>query len=90
MVNRNIVEGTGRDIGGTVKEGLGKALEDRDMQAEGAAEQVAGKTQKAGGHLEQSIEEIAGPVVDFVKRQPLLSAGIAAVAGFLLFRGGRK
>ncbi len=90
MVNRNIAEGTGRDIGGTVKEGLGNLLQDRDMQAEGVAEQAAGKTQKAGGHLEQSIEEIAGPLVDFVKRQPVLSAGIAAIAGFLLFRGGRK
>lgn len=89
-MNKNIVEGTGRDIGGSVKEGLGKVLEDRDMQAEGAADQVAGRTQKAGGHLEQSFEEITGPVVDFVKRQPLLSAGIAAAAGFLLFRGGRR
>ncbi|WP_169542637.1 CsbD family protein [Sphingomonas baiyangensis] len=89
-MNRNIIEGTGRDIGGAIKAATGDLIEDRELQAEGNSDRVAGRTQKAAGHLEESIEQFAGPVLDFVRRQPLLAAGIAGLAGFLLFRGGRN
>ncbi|UUL81958.1 CsbD family protein [Sphingomonas qomolangmaensis] len=89
-MNENIVEGTGRDIGGSLKQAAGDVLGRNDLRAEGSADKLGGKTQKAAGHAQAAVEELAGPVVDFVRRQPLLSLGIAGVLGYLLLSGGRR
>jgi uncharacterized protein YjbJ (UPF0337 family) len=89
-MNKNILEGTGRDIGGTFKEAAGDVLGRDDLKAEGAGDQLGGKTQKAAGHIQAAIGDSAGPVIDFIKRQPLVAVGIAGALGALLFGANRK
>lgn len=89
-MNKNIVEGTSRDIGGSLKQAAGDVLDRQDLKAEGAGDRAGGKTQKAAGHVQAAIEESAGPVIDFIKRQPLVAVGIAGAIGALLFGANRK
>ncbi|WP_315761984.1 CsbD family protein [Sphingomonas sp. Y38-1Y] len=90
-MNENIVEGTIREIGGKAKQTLGSAVEDRSIEAEGAADAAEGRTQKSIGHFQAAIEETLEPAIDFARRQPLAALGIAAAAGAALFAAfGRK
>lgn len=45
MMNRNLVEGTAKELKGSVKEAIGKVTGNRLKQAEGAAEKIAGRIQ---------------------------------------------
>ncbi|HYE43654.1 MAG TPA: CsbD family protein [Caulobacteraceae bacterium] len=51
MVDRDRIEGSGRKMGGDLKEGAGRILGDSKLQAEGRADQAAGKTQNFWGSL---------------------------------------
>lgn len=51
MVDRDRIEGSGRKIGGDLKEGAGRILGDSKLQAEGRADQAAGKAQNFWGSL---------------------------------------
>lgn len=51
MVDRDRIEGSGRKIGGDLKEGAGKILGDSKLQAEGRGDQAAGKAQNFWGSL---------------------------------------
>ena len=49
--------GTVHEIKGTVKEEIGKAIGNPDLESEGLVEKVAGKIQKKIGDVEQVIEK---------------------------------
>ena len=50
-------KGAAKNVGGKVKEGLGKALGDEKLKREGQADQVAGKVQNTVGGLKDQVRE---------------------------------
>ena len=51
------VQGTAHDLKGTVKEKIGQAANDPDLEDEGTAEKVGGKIQKKVGDIEKVFEK---------------------------------
>ena len=51
------VEGAVHDLKGKVKEKVGQATNDHDLQNEGAAEKLGGKVQKKVGEVENVFEK---------------------------------
>ena len=49
--------GAAKNIGGKIKEGVGKLTGDTKMQAEGKADQVEGKVQNAVGGLKDTLRD---------------------------------
>ena len=57
MVNKDQVAGVAKQIKGSVKQAAGKATGNRQTQAEGTADKVAGKVQKAYGDLKDKVKK---------------------------------
>ena len=57
MVNKDQVAGIAKQVKGSVKEAAGKATGNKQTQAEGKADKVAGKVQKAYGDLKSDIKK---------------------------------
>ncbi len=53
MVNKDQVAGVAKQVKGSVKQAAGKATGNRQTQAEGAADKIAGKVQKAYGDVKE-------------------------------------
>jgi len=53
---RDNVEGKMHQVKGTIKETVGKVVKNRDLEAEGIAEKIGGKTQEKMGE----IKKVAG------------------------------
>ena len=51
------IEGTAHDVKGTVKEKVGRAINDPNLEAEGSGEKVAGKVQKKIGEIEEVLKK---------------------------------
>lgn len=49
--------GTANDIGGKIKEGIGKLTGDKDLEAEGNLDQAKGKGQQALGDLKDALKK---------------------------------
>lgn len=47
--------GTANDLGGKIKEGMGKLTGDRDLEAEGHMDQAKGNAQKALGDIKDAL-----------------------------------
>jgi uncharacterized protein YjbJ (UPF0337 family) len=47
------IKGTAHDVKGTIKEKVGRATNDPNLEDEGTAEKVAGKVQKKAGDVEK-------------------------------------
>ncbi len=56
-MHKDEMKGAAKDAKGSIKEGLGKAMGDRRMEAEGASERVAGKVQKGVGHMKDAARD---------------------------------
>jgi uncharacterized protein YjbJ (UPF0337 family) len=65
VMNGDRVEGTVRNIGGKVEEGLGRATGDAQHQVEGKMDQIAGAAQDLYGQ----VCETAGDAATAVKRR---------------------
>ena len=57
MADHDRIEGAAKNIGGKIKEGVGKVTGDTKMQAEGKADQVEGKVQNAVGGVKDSLKD---------------------------------
>lgn len=57
MPDQDRIEGAAKNMGGKVKEGLGKATGDEKMKAEGRADQVEGKVQNAVGGVKDAMRD---------------------------------
>jgi uncharacterized protein YjbJ (UPF0337 family) len=57
MVDKNRVDGSAKNIGGKVKEGIGNVTGDSKMQTEGKADQAEGKIQNTVGGIKDSIKD---------------------------------
>ena len=51
--NQDKAEGTGKDLKGKAKEGVGKVVGNEKLQGEGKADQVEGKAQKKVGDVKK-------------------------------------
>ena len=59
MADHDRIEGAAKNIGGKIKEGVGKVTGDTKMQAEGKADQVEGKVQNTVGGVKDSLRDQA-------------------------------
>lgn len=51
------VKGAARNVGGKIKEGIGKAVGDSKLEAEGKGDRAAGKVQNAVGGIKDAFRE---------------------------------
>jgi len=56
-MDKDRVEGTGHQVKGAVKEGVGKVTGDAKMKTEGTAEKAAGKVQNAVGGAKDAARD---------------------------------
>ena len=89
-MNTDTLTGSTTDLGGKLKDGLGKALGDDSLRAEGKADQASGQLQNAYGSAKDGAREAAGTLEaqlgSFVKERPLIALLSAAGVGWVLSR----
>jgi uncharacterized protein YjbJ (UPF0337 family) len=51
------IEGKAHELKGAIKEKLGSAMDNPDLESEGTAEKIAGKVQQKVGDVEKIIEK---------------------------------
>lgn len=56
MANKDQVSGVIKQAKGAVKQAVGKATGNKQTQAEGAAEKIAGKVQKGYGDMKEKVK----------------------------------
>lgn len=56
-MHKDEVEGTAKEVRGSVKDAIGKATGDKKLQADGAADKVEGKVQKTAGKVKEAARE---------------------------------
>ena len=56
-MHKDEIKGAAKDAKGAIKEAAGKATGNERLQAEGAADRVAGKVQKGVGNLKDAARE---------------------------------
>lgn len=59
--------GTGNDVVGNVKQTVGKVTGDKDLQAEGQAQETKGDAQKALGNVKDAVGGALKNAADAVK-----------------------
>lgn len=57
MADQDRIEGSAKNVGGKIKEGVGKMTGDSKLQAEGKADQVEGKVQNAVGGVKDTLRD---------------------------------
>ncbi|WP_298158397.1 CsbD family protein [Brevundimonas sp.] len=57
MADHDRIEGAAKNIGGKIKEGVGKVTGDEKLKAEGRAGQVEGKVQNTVGGIKDAVNE---------------------------------
>lgn len=68
LPNRDELEGKFDQAKGAVKENVGKALNDRDLEAEGDADRAGGNVQEGFGTAKRKIGEAVEDIGDAIKR----------------------
>ncbi len=61
-MDRDRIEGKGKDLMGQAKEGAGEIGRDRDLQAEGKSDQAEGNVQEKWGKAKDKIREVVDDV----------------------------
>jgi uncharacterized protein YjbJ (UPF0337 family) len=56
-MDKNRIEGSIKQVKGSVEEAAGKLLGDAKLKAKGGADKIAGKTQNALGSLSDALKE---------------------------------
>ena len=57
MPDQDRIEGAAKNMGGEIKEGVGKITGDEKLKAEGRMDQVEGKTQNAVGGMKDALRD---------------------------------
>ncbi len=55
--NQDKAEGTAKDLKGKVKEGAGKAVGNKELEAKGKGDQAEGKVQKKAGDVKKVFDK---------------------------------
>jgi uncharacterized protein YjbJ (UPF0337 family) len=63
-INKNEVEGNVRKAVGVVKEKVGRATEDRDLEAQGSAERTSGGFQAGVGKVARKVTDAVDNIAD--------------------------
>jgi uncharacterized protein YjbJ (UPF0337 family) len=89
-MDENRIEGTARNVGGKVQEGVGRVAGDKPTRAEGLANQAVGTAQDLYGQAADTAREQATNLDRWLRHnietQPYTSALIALGIGWLLGR----
>jgi uncharacterized protein YjbJ (UPF0337 family) len=56
-MDKDRIEGAAKEIKGSIKETVGKAIGDAKLQSDGKADKVEGKVQNAIGGLKDALKE---------------------------------
>ncbi len=56
MADNDRIEGSAKQAGGSIKEGLGKLTGDEKLKAEGRADKVEGKVQNTVGGIKDTLK----------------------------------
>jgi uncharacterized protein YjbJ (UPF0337 family) len=64
--NKDEVEGKYNNVKGKVKEGVGNLTGNRDLEAEGEADQVEGKAQEGWGKVKHGVGDAVDAVGDAI------------------------
>jgi uncharacterized protein YjbJ (UPF0337 family) len=68
LPNRDEMEGQWDQAKGKVKEGVGRAFDDEDLEAEGSADRLGGEVQEGFGKGRRKVGETIEDVGDAIKR----------------------
>jgi uncharacterized protein YjbJ (UPF0337 family) len=68
LPNRDELEGMFDQAKGAVKENVGKALNDRDLEAEGDADRAGGNIQEGFGTARRKVGEAVEDIGDAIKK----------------------
>lgn len=68
LPNRDEIEGKFDQAKGKVKETVGRAIDDRDLENEGAADNAGGKVEEGFGKARRKVGEAIEDVGDAIKR----------------------
>lgn len=68
LPNRDEVEGKWDQAKGRVKEGVGRAIDDKDLEAEGTADRLGGDAKEGFGKARRKVGEAIEDVGDAIKR----------------------
>ncbi|HYE13563.1 MAG TPA: CsbD family protein [Pyrinomonadaceae bacterium] len=68
MANRDEMEGKFDQVKGSVKEGVGRATGDEEMEAEGSMDKLKGDVQEGYGGAKRKIGDVLEDVGDAVRR----------------------
>ena len=56
-MDKDRVDGAAKNVGGKIKEGVGKLVGDTKLETEGKADQVSGKVQNSVGGIKDALRE---------------------------------
>lgn len=86
-MNTTTLKGEAQDLGGNVKEGIGMAIGDKQIENEGVADQIIGNAKQVAGAAKDAIAN-PGPVIDkatgFAKARPYATAALVGVIGLAI------
>ena len=68
LPNRDEVEGKLDQAKGATKETVGRAINDRDLEAEGSADRTGGKVQEGFGTAKRKVGEAVEDLGDKIKK----------------------
>ena len=68
LPNKDEIEGKWDQAKGKTKEVVGRALDDKDLEAEGAADRAGGHVQEGFGTAKRKVGEAIEDVGDAIKR----------------------
>ncbi|HQU81719.1 MAG TPA: CsbD family protein [Pyrinomonadaceae bacterium] len=64
--NKDEVKGTWEQVKGAVKDKVGEATNDRDLEAEGEVQRAEGETQETWGKIKRGVSETVDAVGDAI------------------------
>ena len=89
-MDENRLEGTARNLGGKIQEGVGRATGDTKTKAEGLMNQAAGTAQDLNGQTADAARQTATTLDAWLRNsietQPYTTAVVALGIGWLLGR----
>ena len=68
LPNKDEMEGKWDQAKGAVKENVGRAIDDRDMEAEGQADRASGNIQEGFGTAKRKVGEAIEDIGDAIKK----------------------
>ena len=68
LPNKDEVEGKWEQVKGTVKDKVGEATGDRDLEAEGEVQNAEGETQETQGKVKHGVGDAVKAVGDAIKK----------------------